>query len=165
MAATLDGKIGKDSDHFPDWTGKADKALFSRISKECGAIIFGRKTFETIGKPLPGRKNIILTSQPKLSEWNNLIFTNQTPQEILAGLESEDFTSVVLGGGAGINSLFAAENLINELWVSICPKIFGGGISLFDSHTEMNLKLLFAEKLDDQTMLLKYQVKKPKANG
>jgi len=29
-----------------------------------GTLIMGRKTFESIGKPLPGRKTIVLTRQP-----------------------------------------------------------------------------------------------------
>lgn len=56
MAMTLDGKIGKSHDHFPDWTGKADKTLFVRLTKKAGVIIMGSKTFDTIGRPLPNRK-------------------------------------------------------------------------------------------------------------
>lgn len=31
-------------------------------------IIMGRKTFESIGKPLPGRQNIVITTDPHYSE-------------------------------------------------------------------------------------------------
>ncbi|MDZ7596786.1 MAG: hypothetical protein U5J82_00450 [Desulfobacterales bacterium] len=37
MAQTLDGKIGRNSGHFPDWTGKQDKRLFVRITKAADA--------------------------------------------------------------------------------------------------------------------------------
>ena len=59
MALTLDGKIAKDPDHYPDWTGKEDKKLFAEISKKAGVVIMGSKTFDTFGKPLPNRKNVI----------------------------------------------------------------------------------------------------------
>ena len=61
MALTLDGRIGKSRDHFPDWTGKADKRLFVTLTKRAGALIMGSRTFDTIGTPLPGRKNIVMT--------------------------------------------------------------------------------------------------------
>lgn len=31
MAMTVDGKIAKTADHFPDWTSKEDKKLFAKI--------------------------------------------------------------------------------------------------------------------------------------
>lgn len=46
-------------------------------------VVMGRKTFESIGKPLPNRFNIVLTSQPtemyvefKYNKWNNIITLN-----------------------------------------------------------------------------------------
>ena len=30
MAITADGKIARSADHFPDWTGSADKRFFAR---------------------------------------------------------------------------------------------------------------------------------------
>ncbi len=53
--------IGNNND-LP-WHLPADLALFKRhtLGKP---IIMGRKTFDSIGRPLPGRKNIIITSNP-----------------------------------------------------------------------------------------------------
>ena len=48
MAQTLDGKIAKDANHFPDWTESADKKFFRARTKESGVMIFGRTTFETL---------------------------------------------------------------------------------------------------------------------
>ena len=88
MALTLDGKIAKDPDHYPDWTGKEDKKLFAKISKEAGVVIMGSRTFDTCGKPLPGRKNIVLTrKKTRVSEWENLIYTDKKPAEILKEIE------------------------------------------------------------------------------
>ena len=70
MAMTVDGKIGKSHDHFPDWTGTEDKRLFAKISRQAGVVIMGSKTFDTIGKPLPQRKNVILTrNRARRSAW------------------------------------------------------------------------------------------------
>ncbi|MDM8539056.1 dihydrofolate reductase, partial [Desulfobacterales bacterium HSG17] len=71
MAQTLDGKIAKDADHFPDWTGPEDKKLFVKLTKQAGCLIMGSKTYDTIGRPLPGRKNVIMTKDKKKLEVNS----------------------------------------------------------------------------------------------
>ena len=87
MALTLDGKIAKSPDHYPDWSGKEDKKLFAEISKRAGVIIMGSRTFDTFGNPLPDRKNIVLTRNKKRkSEWENLVYTDNKPAKILKEL-------------------------------------------------------------------------------
>ncbi len=161
MAMTLDGKIGKNPDHFPDWTGKADKKLFVELTRKAGVVIMGSKTFDTIGIPLPGRKNIILTrDKSRKSEWDNLLFTDASPKEIVANLEKEGFSEAILAGGAKINSLFAEENLIDEIIVTISPKIFGTGMSLFSSELSLELELKEMKQSDRNLVFLKYNVLK-----
>ena len=159
MALTVDGKIGKSPNHFPDWTGTEDKKFFAEISKQAGAIIMGSKTFDTFGTPLPNRKNIILTrDKQRLSKWKNLVYTDQKPREILEGLESEGFADVILAGGSLVNSLFAEENLIDEIIVTISPKVFGYGISLFSEEISMELELKEMKKIGRNLVWLKYKV-------
>ncbi len=159
MAITLDGRIGKSPDHFPDWTGKADKKLFVALTKRAGALIMGSKTFDTIGKPLPGRKNVIMSrNKTRKSEWDNLVFTDASPRDILKNLETEGFSEVILAGGALVNSLFAEEKLIDEIIVTISPQIFGVGMSLFAEEISMKLKLRTMEKLDRHRVCLTYGV-------
>ncbi len=159
MAQTLDGKIAKHSDHFPDWTGKADKRLFVDITKAAGALIMGSKTFDTIGKPLPGRKNIVMTRNPaRVSDWSNLVFTDLSPQALLDQLESEGFRRVVIAGGTRINSIFMRAGLIDELIVTITPMIFGTGIALFEEGIEVNLTLKEFKALDEACVCLHYRV-------
>ena len=161
MAITLDGKIGKSPDHFPDWTGKEDKKFFAEITKKAGVVIMGSKTFDTIGYPLPSRKNIILTrDKRRTSQWENLVYTDKRPKELLEELESEGFAQVVLAGGSLINSLFAEENLIDEIFVTIAPKIFGYGLSLFSEEVSMELELEAVNTLGRNLVCLKYKVLK-----
>lgn len=161
MALTLDGKIGRSTDHFPDWTGKEDKQLFVDITRRAGVIIMGSRTFFTIGKPLPGRKNIILTrDSSRSSEDPNLVFTSRSPREILTDLEKEGYQEAILAGGALINSLFAKDNLIDEVVVTISPLIFGQGLSLFRDEVAMTLELLDLEQLGQDLVCLRYRVLK-----
>ena len=159
MAITLDGKIGKDPDHFPDWTGREDKQLFKKITQKAGVVIMGSKTFDTIGKPLPGRKNIVLTRRPdRVSTWPNLVFTGQDPKEILNGLEQEGFSEAILAGGAKINLLFARANLIDDILITIVPRIFGAGISLFPEKIDLPLALEDLKTMGKGMILARYSV-------
>lgn len=161
MALTLDGKIGKTPDHFPDWTGRDDKKLFVKLSKRAGAVIMGSKTYDTIGKPLPERKNIVLTrDKSRRSEWDNLVFTDRTPGEILDELTREGYEEAILAGGALVNSLFAYDGLIDEIIVTISPKIFGYGISLFTPEISMELELKEMKRLGRDLAYLAYRVVK-----
>lgn len=54
--------IGRDDD-LP-WHLPADLRYFKKLSTG-HPVIMGRKTFDSIGKPLPGRKNIVLTRNPE----------------------------------------------------------------------------------------------------
>ncbi len=58
-AIGLDGKI--------PWIIKDDKAHFRNLTMN-GVLIMGRRTFEEIGKPLPGREIVVVSSSRKYEE-------------------------------------------------------------------------------------------------
>lgn len=53
--------IGRDNT-LP-WRLPADLAYFKRVTLG-HPVVMGRRTYESIGKPLPGRLNIVITRQP-----------------------------------------------------------------------------------------------------
>jgi dihydrofolate reductase len=61
-----------------DWTCQEDKDWFQQVTLDIGIVVIGRTTFNTIGnKPLPGRINYLITSNPKKFERHgNLIPTS-----------------------------------------------------------------------------------------
>lgn len=67
---------------------------------------------------------------------------------------------MILAGGALVNALFAEENLIDEIVVTISPKIFGSGLSLFTEEISMELELREVERLNQNAVCLKYNVLK-----
>ncbi len=161
MAVTADGKIAKSADHPANWTSKADKKIFVEETKKAGVIVMGQATYDTIGKPLPGRLNVVMTRQPDTSKNipGVLEFTAKQPKELLADLVSRGFSVVILGGGATINGLFLKENLIDEIWLTIEPKIFGSGLPLFQgAEMDLNLELVEVRNLDKNVIQVRYRV-------
>ena len=61
VAAAKNRVIGNNN-QMP-WHLPADFAYFKRVTTG-HPIIMGRKTFESIGRPLPGRRNIVVSRNP-----------------------------------------------------------------------------------------------------
>lgn len=162
MAVTADGKIAKSTSHAADWTSKEDKQAFIKETKKAGVIVMGRNTYETIGRPLPGRLNLILAENPEdyqdAVKPGNLEFFKGSPQEIYEFLAKRKFETVILGGGASVNQSFMVNNLVDELLITIEPKLFGRGMSLFTESLDIDLELLDLVKLNPNTIQLRYRV-------
>lgn len=158
-AVTVDGKIARNNHEFASWTSKEDKKVFVRESKKAGVIIVGRRTFDTFPGPLPGRLNVVME---KSTEGLNSIpgsveYTSKQPQELLEDLGARGFTRVVIAGGSFIYSLFAQSHLLDELLVTVEPKVFGEGINLFAKQHELDLELLSVEQINTNSVLLHYK--------
>ena len=106
-ALTRDRVIGKDGKlpwHIPD-----DLKRFRRLTTG-HAVVMGRKTFEALGKPLPQRRNIVITSRqiPGIETYRSL----PNALKALAGEER----IFIIGGG----QLFAqALEVADELFLTI----------------------------------------------
>jgi dihydrofolate reductase len=131
----------------------------------------GRKTYEQakdMMKHREGRLRVILTSRPedynKQTIPGQLEFSSESPRQIVQRLSERGYTQALLLGGSSTNSAFLKENLIDELWLTIEPIIFGGGTPLFaESDAKKNWELLSVATLNSQgTLLLKYQIKPTK---
>jgi dihydrofolate reductase len=159
MAMTADGIIARHSMEFVDWTGKADKQYFVSVTRKAGVMIMGSKTFDTIGTILPGRKSIVMTrNKERVSDHPNLVFTDQSPEQILTDLQAEGVKSVTLIGGSMINTLFMARNLVDEIHVTMVPLLFGKGLSLFNAEIDVRMELMDVQTIEKDCLLLRYTI-------
>ena len=73
-------------------------------------------------------------------------------------MEGLGYKKILLVGGATINGLFLKENLVDELYLTIEPKIFGSGKNIIEGQLlDSKLKLLNIQKINKEgTLLLKY---------
>lgn len=60
VAASLNNVIGKDNKLL--WRQSADLKRFKELTTG-KTVVMGRKTYDSIGKPLPNRRNIVITRQ------------------------------------------------------------------------------------------------------
>ncbi len=157
MAVTADGKIAKDSNHFPDWTSKEDKIFFAKESKKAGVVIFGGKTFDTFPAPLKDRLNVIVTID---KGYKNIpgkvkVYYKKSPKFIKNDLEKIGYKRIIL-----INGLFLKDKLVDEMIIIIAPKFFGKGLSLVSENFDFDfdLKLIETYKINKDSVLLHYKI-------
>jgi dihydrofolate reductase len=74
------------------WHISEDLKRFKRLTMG-HAILMGRKTFESIGRPLPGRRNIVLSSHPLTG-----VETYSTLNAALDALADQERVFVIGGG-------------------------------------------------------------------
>ncbi len=86
------------------WHLSADLKHFKKITMG-SPIIMGRKTFESIGKPLPGRSNIIISRNPSYQQNGCHVFG--TIDAALAYCAREDEVFVI--GGATLYELMISR--------------------------------------------------------
>ena len=86
--------IGRDAD-IP-WTVKGEQALFKKIT-ENGCLIMGRRTYESIGRPLPGRLTQIVTRQAQYAQPGCRVF--HTIESALQSAMATQRPIYVIGGG------------------------------------------------------------------
>ncbi|NEU30096.1 dihydrofolate reductase [bacterium LRH843] len=101
--------IGKDN-KLP-WHLPADLAYFKKVTTG-HTIIMGRKTYESIGRPLPNRRNVILTRDPNFyAEGCDIV---HSPDEIVK-LCNGDGECFVIGGSELFSLLW---NEVDRLYVT-----------------------------------------------
>jgi dihydrofolate reductase len=108
--------IGKDNKLL--WYLPNDLKHFKDITTG-HTVIMGRKTYDSVGKPLPRRRNIVITRQPLKIEGCEVVNSVEAALALCTG-ESEAF----IVGGAEIYRL--AMKLTNRIYLTIVHKEFEG---------------------------------------
>lgn len=161
-AMSLDGKIARNKNDPVDWTSKEDKRFFMSQTKKAGVVLMGRNTFDSIGRVLPDRLNIVFTTHTKkfISQTGKIEFTKEKPEKIIKKLKKRGYKKIMLIGGSELNTYLLNNNLIDEIWLTVESVILGSGVSLFgDVNFTRKVKLATINKLGKRSVLLKYKLK------
>jgi dihydrofolate reductase len=104
---TLPWKLPADMEHFKQLTmGKP--------------VIMGRKTFESLSNPLPGRKNIVITHLPDYKAEGCIVV--HSAEEALK--EAENHEEVMIAGGATIYKEFLPK--ADKMYLTLIDADFKG---------------------------------------
>lgn len=108
VAMTENRVIGKDGD-IP-WKLPEDQKRFKSLTQG-HTLIMGRRTYESIGRPLPNRRNVVVTRQKDYSAPGCEVVESLDAALRLARTSGE--TEAFVGGGAGLyaEALPAADRI------------------------------------------------------
>jgi dihydrofolate reductase len=120
-------------------------------------VIMGRKTYESIGKPLPGRQNIIITRKKDFTVPGGLVY--HTLHETICHFTASENEEVFIIGGETVFKL--ALKFVNRIYLTLIHKIFGGDTS-FPEIPVREFKTVFEEKHHGQVPFTFYIMERVK---
>jgi dihydrofolate reductase len=170
-AQSVDGFITRHDEPGTAFASPADQAHFRRALTHFDCSVFGATTYRVARDQIRaglshGRRRVVLTRQPAAYASDAvpgaLEFTDDAPEAIIDRLRQLGHREGALLGGAEIHDLFLHARLVDELWLTIEPRIFGAGTPLVRKRVDLSLELLEADRLDDSdSLLVKYRVRRP----
>lgn len=168
FVSSINGKITRGNNPKVEiWSSKEDKKHFAKLIKNHSVIILSSRTYEVIKKHIKhktGKCRIVMTRNPK--KYKNetipgqLEFTSKSPKQIISDLTKKGVKKVLLAGGSIFAHQFLKAKLVDSLFLTIEPKLFGTGTSLVAPlPLNVDLKLKSMKRLNREgTILLEYEV-------
>jgi dihydrofolate reductase len=168
MISSADGKTTQGNNpNVYLWTSPEDQKFFFSLIKKNNLIVMGRETYEASKKVIKleeKKLRIVLTRNQKkyLKESINgqLEFSNNSPENLIKRMSGLGYKKMLLVGGGTINGLFLKQNLVDEFYLTVEPKIFGTGKDIVAGQLlNTKLQLVSIKKLNKiGTILLRYTV-------
>ena len=159
VAASIDGRISLSERTSPRWTSKEDWRHFLKEISRADAVVVGRNTYKAAVLRLRKRNTFVLSGRlERVVERGSVTFVN--PENVdLFSLLSDYGTVAVLGGGA-VYRFMLEGGLLDEIFVTVEPLIFGRGKEMLVGGTKTTrMRLLSVRRLNRiGTILLHYKI-------
>ena len=159
VATSVDGRISLATRTLPDWISKEDERFFQNSLSRVDAVIVGRNTYRAAAARLRARTTFVFSNHLKTVQRRGTV-TFVNPAHIdFTELFRQYKTVAVLGGGAVYHALLE-RNLLDEIYITIEPLIFGRGNAMFIGCVRTKrLRLLSVRRLNRTgTLLLHYKI-------
>lgn len=159
VAASVDGRISLSSKHPPEWTSKEDGEFFQKALSRFDAVVVGRNTYQSVADRLRRRNTFVLSRRPKtLVRRGTVSFVN--PEKVNLPKLLGGYKSVAVLGGGAVYRFMLESGLLDEIFVTTEPLLFGRGKEMFTGGTRTTrLRLLSVKRLNRAgTLLLHYQI-------
>lgn len=122
------------------WNIPSDQQRFRDITIG-HPIILGRRTFETLGHPLPGRKNIVLTRN-KDYQSDGIVIAHNLPAAFAACEDADEV--FVCGGGIVFRE---TVSLASRIYLTVIHKFYDGDV--FFPHLPPHFTVVKSEDIDN----------------
>lgn len=139
VAVDEQNAIGRDNQlpwHLPE-----DLKFFKR--KTLGKpVLMGRKTYESLGKPLPGRLNIVVSSNSNLNLPEGVLLYNDLNAAVEKLRQAHDEEGFIIGGG----KIFAETmDVLDRMYITVVHTKVAGAEAFFPHIDHAHWKLVWEE--------------------
>lgn len=141
LIAAMDRNYAIGADNKLLWHLPADMAFFKKMTTG-KTVLMGRKTYESLGRPLPNRRNIVLTRQQELE-----IEGCEVVHDLKEALDRFRGEELMVIGGAEIYAL--ALPYADKLLLTEVDAVIGGSDAFFPKFDKSKWRLsesVFREK-------------------
>ncbi len=164
---SLDGIISQGQDDDLSWGTKEDKEFFRSKTKEIGTMIMGKTTFDKMPpQAFSDRKSLVFTFDPSeyadyKNSYGEVEFFNGSPSSAVEYLEQKGVKHAALIGGGNLNGQFLKAGLVDEMFITVAPRIFGEGVrGTGNVKLDIQHRLLDLTRISEQEILFHYEVVK-----
>jgi dihydrofolate reductase len=160
-ASTIDGKIAHDSDHPSEWTSPEDKTFLHEFLKSADVVVIGTNTYKTAPNFFAHYNCVVLSSHlgEAKRESERLLLCNPKHTDVRKLLSQ--YATVAVLGGTQTYTYFLEHDLLDEIYLTVEPLVFGRGLQLFESshNSAAHFRLASHKKLNDKGSLLLHYTK------
>lgn len=180
MQMTIDGFVAGSNGELDwmnfDWTEDI-KNYVTQLTDSVDTILLGRKMTDDFikhwtnqvnnntnsgeydfAKKMVDYKKFVFTKTLGKSVWENTELVKGNLADEIKKIKEMDGKDIIVYGGAEFVSNLIAENLIDEMYISINPVAIGNGLRIFDKLSDrQNLKLIESKSFDCGEVILFYK--------
>ena len=144
---SLDGKIARYKNQPSNWSSPEDKKHLKKILKKCDVIIVGNNTYKISNKPLSKRNCIVLSRKIKDIKIKNkkCVYINPQKYNIKKYIKNKKYKNICVLGGVQVYDWALKNKMVDEVYLTIEPAIFGRGINFIENGLKKPIKF----KLDN----------------
>jgi dihydrofolate reductase len=140
VAAAEDNAIG--IQNALPWRLPEDLKFFKRTTMG-KPVLMGRKTFESLGKPLPGRTNIVISGRQDLTLPDGVLLYNTLDEGIERMQQEDSDEGFIIGGGKVFEETMP---IMDRLYITRVHATFPEADVFFPDIDHSHWKLVWEEK-------------------
>lgn len=160
LLVAMDENMGIGKNNQLPWHLSEDLKRFKALTMD-HHIVMGRKTYDSIGRSLPGRTMIVVTRNPEYTADNGVLITNSLPEALELAEKSGENEVFVVGGAEIFSQTLPIANKIylTRVHAHVDADVF---FPSFDQGTWTELESFWidADDKNDYAMTFKVMIKK-----
>ena len=123
------------------WKIPGEQKMFKNITMG-HAMIMGRKTYESIGRALPGRTSIVITRQPDYTAPGCIVVPDL--KRALESCPSDESEAFIIGGDQIFQETMSSAD---RIYLTVLPRVVPGD-TYFPEFSESDFKVIKSELID-----------------